>query len=160
MRRRRLVESMTDISILSSKVTTLSRCGKTWRQERLGLRPRCSWQTAVDGLIDGPRPEDGTDFASYAPALLAISLSAIAACGGGWPRRLPGARAIDPAAKLMCVSYAPFRGAQTPLSPTTHVAPEQIAQDLEGLARITDCVRTYSIENASTRFRRWRPRWD
>src|SRR6185437_15371296 len=25
-----------------------------------------SWQTAGDRLIDGPRPEDGTDFSSYA----------------------------------------------------------------------------------------------
>jgi glucan 1,3-beta-glucosidase len=54
---------------------------------------------------------------------------------------------IDPNAKLQCVSYAPFRGAQTPLDPTTHIEAEQIAQDLAGLATITDCVRTYSIEN-------------
>ena len=54
---------------------------------------------------------------------------------------------IDPNAKLQCVSYAPFRDAQTPLVPTTHIAPEQIAQDLAQLAGITDCVRTYSIEN-------------
>ena len=54
---------------------------------------------------------------------------------------------IDPSAKLQCVSYAPFRGAQTPLIPTTQIPPEQIAQDLAQLARITDCVRTYSIEN-------------
>ena len=54
---------------------------------------------------------------------------------------------IDPNAKLQCVSYAPFRGAQTPLVPTTHISPEQIAQDLAQLAKITDCVRTYSIEN-------------
>jgi glucan 1,3-beta-glucosidase len=47
----------------------------------------------------------------------------------------------------MCVSYAPFRGPQTPLSTTTHVDPEQIAQDLAQLAKVTDCVRTYSIEN-------------
>jgi glucan 1,3-beta-glucosidase len=47
----------------------------------------------------------------------------------------------------VCVSYAPFRDAQTPLSPSTHVAPEQIAQDLAQLAKISDCVRTYSIEN-------------
>jgi len=45
------------------------------------------------------------------------------------------------------VSYAPFRDAQTPLSATTHIAPEQIAQDLAQLAKISDCVRTYSIEN-------------
>ncbi len=54
---------------------------------------------------------------------------------------------IDPNAKLLCVSYAPFRDSQTPLQPTTHIAPEQIAQDLSQLAKISDCVRTYSIEN-------------
>ena len=54
---------------------------------------------------------------------------------------------IDPNAKLQCVSYAPFRGAQTPLVPTTQISSEQIAQDLAQLAKITDCVRTYSIEN-------------
>jgi len=54
---------------------------------------------------------------------------------------------IDPNAKLQCVSYAPFRGAQTPLSPTTMIAPEQIAQDLAQLVKISDCVRTYSVEN-------------
>ena len=45
------------------------------------------------------------------------------------------------------MSYAPFRGDQTPLVPTTQIAPEQIAQDLAQLAQISDCVRTYSIEN-------------
>lgn len=54
---------------------------------------------------------------------------------------------IDPNAKLQCVSYAPFRDLQSPLAPATHIAPEQIAQDLAQLAAITDCVRTYSIEN-------------
>src|SRR6201999_1556044 len=54
---------------------------------------------------------------------------------------------IDPNAKLQCVSYAPFRGSQTPLSPTTQIAPEQIVADLAQLAKITDCVRTYSVEN-------------
>ena len=54
---------------------------------------------------------------------------------------------IDPNAKLQCVSYAPFRDAQTPLIPTTHIGADQIAQDLAQLAKITDCVRTYSIEN-------------
>jgi exo-beta-1,3-glucanase (GH17 family) len=54
---------------------------------------------------------------------------------------------IDPQAKLYCVSYAPFRGSQTPLEPGTRVSPEQIEQDLTQLAKITDCVRTYSIDN-------------
>src|SRR5450631_1583948 len=81
-------------------------------------------------------------------ALLLLSLGAIAAVW--WrlatPITLPRAP-IDPNAKLQCVSYAPFRGDQTPLLPTTHIEPEQIAQDLAQLAKITDCVRTYSIDN-------------
>ena len=79
-------------------------------------------------------------------ALLLISLGAIAAVWWWLATPITLARApIDPAAKLMCVSYAPFRGAQTPLTPTTLVPPEQIAQDLAQLVKITDCVRTYSI---------------
>jgi exo-beta-1,3-glucanase (GH17 family) len=81
-------------------------------------------------------------------ALLLLSLGAI---GAVWwwlaiPITLPRAP-IDPNAKLLCVSYAPFRGAQTPLVRTTHIEPEQIAQDLAQLSKISDCVRTYSIEN-------------
>jgi glucan 1,3-beta-glucosidase len=81
-------------------------------------------------------------------ALLLISLSSIAAVWWWLATPINLARApIDPNAKLQCVSYAPFRDAQTPLSPTTRVAPEQIAEDLAQLARISECVRTYSIEN-------------
>jgi exo-beta-1,3-glucanase (GH17 family) len=81
-------------------------------------------------------------------ALLLISLSAIAAVWWWLATPITLARApIDPSAKLMCVSYAPFRDGQTPLLLTTHIAPEQIAQDLAQLAKISDCVRTYSIEN-------------
>src|SRR4029453_682841 len=81
-------------------------------------------------------------------ALLLISLIAI---GGVWwwlATPITLARApIDPNAKLLCVSYAPFREGQTPLVTTTQIAPEQIAQVLAQLAKISDCVRTYSIEN-------------
>src|SRR6202158_3304973 len=81
-------------------------------------------------------------------ALLLISLSAIAAVWWWLATPITLSRApIDPDAKLLCVSYAPFRGNQTPLLLTTHIGPEQIAQDLAQLAKITDCVRTYSIEN-------------
>jgi exo-beta-1,3-glucanase (GH17 family) len=80
--------------------------------------------------------------------LLLISLGAIAAVWWWLATPINLARApIDPNAKLLCVSYAPFRGTQTPLLPTTQVAPEQISEDLAQLAKITDCVRTYSIEN-------------
>src|SRR3954463_13481243 len=81
-------------------------------------------------------------------ALLLISLSTIAAVWWWLATPVTLKRApIDPAAKLLCVSYAPFRGDQTPLVPTTHVPVEQIAGYLAQLAKITDCVRTYSIEN-------------
>ena len=54
---------------------------------------------------------------------------------------------IDPSSKLQCVSYAPFRGDQTPLVEWTYIEADQIEQDLRQLKEITDCVRTYSIEN-------------
>jgi exo-beta-1,3-glucanase (GH17 family) len=54
---------------------------------------------------------------------------------------------IDPAAKLDCVSYAPFRNDQTPLNPNLIVSPAQIEEDLVDIARISQCVRTYSVDN-------------
>jgi exo-beta-1,3-glucanase (GH17 family) len=81
-------------------------------------------------------------------ALLVISLGAIAAVWWWLATPINLVRApIDPDAKLLCVSYAPFRGDQTPLQLTTHIEPEQIAQDLAQLVKITDCVRTYSVDN-------------
>jgi exo-beta-1,3-glucanase (GH17 family) len=81
-------------------------------------------------------------------ALLLLSLGAIAAVWWWLATPITLARApIDPDAKLMCVSYAPFRGAQTPLITSTHIGADQIAQDLAQLAKITDCVRTYSVDN-------------
>ncbi|UTD30601.1 beta-(1-6) glucans synthase [Bradyrhizobium sp. WD16] len=80
--------------------------------------------------------------------LLLISLSTVVAVWW-WlaaPVSLPRAP-IDPAAKLECVSYAPFRGDQNPLELTMRVSAEQIAEDLAQLAKITNCVRTYSVDN-------------
>ena len=54
---------------------------------------------------------------------------------------------IDPAAKLYCVSYAPFRGDQTPLNSALIVSPQQIEEDLIDLAKVSQCVRTYSVDN-------------
>jgi len=53
---------------------------------------------------------------------------------------------LDPGERLYCVSYAPFRGSQTPLDLSTKIEPWQIEQDLAQLAQVTDCVRTYSID--------------
>jgi glucan 1,3-beta-glucosidase len=81
-------------------------------------------------------------------ALLLISLGSIAAVWWWLATPISLSRApIDPNAKLLCVSYAPFRGDQTPLESWTHISAEQISQDLAQLAKISECVRTYSIEN-------------
>jgi glucan 1,3-beta-glucosidase len=48
--------------------------------------------------------------------------------------------------KLYCLSYAPFRDGQSPFQPDVHITPQQIDEDMVQLAKITDCVRTYSVE--------------
>jgi exo-beta-1,3-glucanase (GH17 family) len=113
------------------------------------LRKSRSWQTAADRLSDDPRQTRMEPISLRTPlALLLMSLGAIAAIWWWLATPIVLVRApIDPNAKLLCVSYAPFRGAQTPLKLTTQIEPEQIAQDLAQLAKISDCVRTYSIEN-------------
>lgn len=58
---------------------------------------------------------------------------------------MPSSQAVPQ--KFTCISYAPFRGSQTPLSPGTRVSLPQIEDDLRRLAPITDCVRTYSVSN-------------
>ena len=49
--------------------------------------------------------------------------------------------------KLYCISYAPFRGDQSPFGPDVPIDPRQIDEDLAQLKQITDCVRTYSIDH-------------
>ncbi len=81
-------------------------------------------------------------------ALFFVSLGLIAAAWWWLATPVTLTRApIDPAAKLECVSYAPFRGQQTPHNQALIVSPEQIAEDLGELAKITKCIRTYSIDN-------------
>ena len=86
---------------------------------------------------------------AFAPlALLLISLGTIAAVWA-W-LAAPVMLAVAPVAsgaKLHCVSYAPFRGQQTPRDPELIVSDAQIAEDLAELAKISDCVRTYSVDN-------------
>jgi glucan 1,3-beta-glucosidase len=53
---------------------------------------------------------------------------------------------LDPGEKLYCVSYAPFRGVQTPLDLSTKIEAWQIEQDLAQIAKATDCIRTYSVD--------------
>ncbi len=53
---------------------------------------------------------------------------------------------LDPGEKLYCVSYAPFRGQQSPLDLATRIEQWQIDEDLARLAKITDCIRIYSVD--------------
>ncbi len=48
--------------------------------------------------------------------------------------------------RLYCVSYAPFRHNQTPFDLSTRIEPAQIEDDIARLAKLTDCVRTYSVD--------------
>jgi glucan 1,3-beta-glucosidase len=48
--------------------------------------------------------------------------------------------------KLHCISYSPFRDAQSPLDGPVNIELWQIDEDLARLAKLTRCVRTYSIE--------------
>src|SRR5579875_338777 len=79
--------------------------------------------------------------------LLGFAFAAAAIVGAwvwlGLPVAMPNAP-LAPGEKLWCVSYAPYRGSQTPFDPDARITAAQIDQDLSRLAKITDCVRTYS----------------
>src|SRR5579862_298635 len=80
-------------------------------------------------------------------ACLAVSVLAVAAFWAwlGLPIAMPHTP-LTPGEKLYCLSYAPFREGQTPFDPAMRITPEQIDDDLTRLSKITDCVRTYSVE--------------
>ena len=83
-----------------------------------------------------------------ATALFAIAAAAITMAWAwlGAPVQMPPSP-LTPGEKLYCVSYTPFRGAQTPIGPDIPVDPRQIDEDLAQLKQITDCVRTYSVDH-------------
>lgn len=80
------------------------------------------------------------------PGVLALAVAVLIAAFWWWmgrPVPMPTVTAPD---KIQCLSYAPFRGAQSPLHGGTHIPRAQIEDDLKRLKAITDCVRTYSME--------------
>jgi exo-beta-1,3-glucanase (GH17 family) len=82
--------------------------------------------------------------------LAVLLLSLLTITGVWWWLATPVAlhrAAIGPEAKLDCVSYAPFRDQQSPWKSTIVISEAQIAEDLVELARVSRCIRTYSIEN-------------
>ncbi len=62
----------------------------------------------------------------------------------GKPVAAPAGLAVPE--RLQCMSYAPFRGTQSPLDGGTPIPAAQIEDDLVRLKGLTDCVRTYSME--------------
>src|SRR5713226_7629437 len=83
-----------------------------------------------------------------ATALFGIAAAAILAAWGwlGASVQMPAAP-LPGDGKLYCVSYAPFRGDQSPFGPDRPIDPQQIDADLAQLKHLTDCVRTYSIDH-------------
>jgi len=84
---------------------------------------------------------------SRQPAILVAAVSVLIGLvwyALGRPIAMPHAP-LAPNEKIACVSYAPFRGAQSPLDRSLTVPAEQIDADIEQLSKITSCVRTYAI---------------
>jgi glucan 1,3-beta-glucosidase len=82
------------------------------------------------------------------PAVFLLAVSLVIALTWWWlgnPVAMPSTAAAGE--KLQCVSYAPFRGGQSPLRDSTYVPAAQIEDDLRRLKSLTDCIRTYSIEH-------------
>ena len=76
-----------------------------------------------------------------ATALFAIAAAAIS-LAWAWLGATLQMPPLAPGEKLYCVSYTPFRAAQSPLGPDIPVDPRQIDEDLAQLKQMTECVRT------------------
>jgi len=108
------------------------------------------WATAGKCYESGPVTALGLAMVKFSGLSVVAFLVTAAAIAAAWwwlgqPVALPAA-AADPG-RIQCLSYAPFRADQSPLVDTTHIEAWQIEEDLAKLARLTGCVRTYSIEN-------------
>lgn len=74
-------------------------------------------------------------------------LAAVLLCVGFWAWRGRDVGLADaPSSPLPCVSYAPFRGSQSPFDETLVIPPAQIESDLRTLAGMTGCVRIYAVD--------------
>ncbi len=79
-------------------------------------------------------------------AALAGGVLAILAITGFWLwRAAPVPMPDAPGGRFACVSYAPFRGEQTPFDPTLVIPRAQIEEDLTHLKTESDCVRIYAV---------------
>lgn len=74
----------------------------------------------------------------------------LAAAWWGWRGR-PVELVDAPIDKLPCVSYAPYKGAQTPFDEALVIPPAQIDADLARLSARFACVRTYAVDQGLER---------
>src|SRR5262249_57530277 len=112
------------------------------------IRRRLARRLPHDKARPHPRSGDpGPTSMSIAGALFAIAAAAVVAAWAwlGASVQMPPSP-LASGEKLYCVSYAPFRGSQSPLGPEVPVDPRQIDEDLAQLKHVTDCVRTYSVD--------------
>ena len=79
-------------------------------------------------------------------AALGGGVLAVLAITGFWLwRATPVAMPDAPGGRFACVSYAPFRGEQTPFDPILVIPRAQIEEDLTHLKTESDCVRIYAV---------------
>ena len=84
------------------------------------------------------------------PAFALFALTALAIAASWWWLGRPVALPPSPLAdgeKLYCVSYSPYRGGQNPLVEGTRISAAQIDEDLAVLAKYSNCVRIYSVDD-------------
>jgi glucan 1,3-beta-glucosidase len=84
------------------------------------------------------------------PALALFVFTALAIVASWWWLGRPVTLPPSPLAagdKLYCVSYAPYRDNQDPLVEGTRIGAAQIDQDLALIAKYSNCVRIYSVED-------------
>ena len=116
-------------------------------KERVFRLPILAWRGCK---VNGKAVSRVLTLHNVASALLSLAMTALAIVAAWWwlgsPMPLPPS-ALGPGEKLWCLSYAPFRGAQDPLVEGTRVSPEQIDEDLALLAKYTNCIRTYSVDD-------------
>ncbi len=99
-----------------------------------------------DPPVDASRTRD--PLAVKRAVVVAVAAVGAVATLVGWLAGAQPVAIVDaPIDRLPCVSYAPFRKpGQSPLVTGAQASAAQIDADLAALARITRCVRTYSVD--------------
>ena len=77
-------------------------------------------------------------------------LASFAAFAVWWWQGRPVPLANVALERVPCLSYAPFRGRQAPFDRALVIPPEQIEEDLRALLPVTNCVRTYAVNQGLT----------